>query len=210
MAGGSKDAVGHHLKALDTLARKVHSVCPWWIGYLLASPIRKIWQDPKKILATYVREGQTVLEPGPGMGFFTLELARLVGARGRVVAVDVQPQMISGLKRRASKAGLAERIDARVVGKESLGLDDLRDRVDFILAFAMVHEMPDAGRFFREVGAAAKKSATLLLAEPRGHVQESMFEKELQRAGDAGFGFVNQPEISGSHAALLKLSHAAR
>jgi ubiquinone/menaquinone biosynthesis C-methylase UbiE len=36
----------------------------------------------------------TVLEPGPGMGFFTLELARRVGAPGRVIAVDIQPKMI--------------------------------------------------------------------------------------------------------------------
>jgi len=62
-----------------------HSVCPWWMGYLLACPLRRLWQDPANIVAPYVREGMTVLEPGPGMGFFTLELARRVGASGRVV-----------------------------------------------------------------------------------------------------------------------------
>ncbi|MFY9643515.1 MAG: hypothetical protein WCD20_15720 [Rhodomicrobium sp.] len=66
-----------------------HRVCPWWMGYLLASPIRKWWQDPARILSPYVRAGMTVLEPGPGMGFFTLEIARLVGPSGRLVAVDV-------------------------------------------------------------------------------------------------------------------------
>ena len=49
-------------------------VCPWWLGYFLASPIRRWMQDPAKILAPHVREGMIVLEPGPGMGFFTLEL----------------------------------------------------------------------------------------------------------------------------------------
>jgi len=47
----------------------------------------------------------TVLEPGPGMGFFTIPPARLVGASGRVVAVDLQRKMIAGLKLRAAKAG---------------------------------------------------------------------------------------------------------
>src|ERR1022692_3696772 len=56
---------------------------------------------PAKILAPYVCEGMTVLEPGPGMGFFTLELARRVGASGRVVAVDIQPRMLDRLKRPA-------------------------------------------------------------------------------------------------------------
>ena len=72
-------------------------VCPWWLGYVLASPLRRWLQDPAAIVAPYVREGMTVLEPGPGMGFFTLELARRVGPKGRVIAVDVQPRMIAGL-----------------------------------------------------------------------------------------------------------------
>jgi 2-polyprenyl-3-methyl-5-hydroxy-6-metoxy-1,4-benzoquinol methylase len=80
-----------------------HRVCPWWIGYLLASPVRRWFgQDPVGILSSYVHESMTVLEPGPGMGFFTIPLARLVGNAGRVIAVDMQPKMIKGLKRRAA------------------------------------------------------------------------------------------------------------
>jgi predicted O-methyltransferase YrrM len=60
-----------------------------------------------------------VLEPGPGMGSFTLELARRVGPNGRVIAVDVQPRMIAGLKRRLAKAGLLERVDARIAPPDS-------------------------------------------------------------------------------------------
>ena len=83
-----------------------HKPCPWWAGYLIASPIRKLWQDPAQILKPYIRAGMTAVEPGPGMGFFTLEIAKLVGPSGRVVAVDVEPRMIERLKRRARKAGL--------------------------------------------------------------------------------------------------------
>src|SRR5262249_29952561 len=80
-----------------------HKLCPWWVGYLITSPFRKLWQNRALILESHIRAGMTVLEPGPGMGFFTLEIAKLVGSSGRVVAVDVQPQMIEGLKRRAAK-----------------------------------------------------------------------------------------------------------
>src|ERR1700758_1166897 len=90
-------------------------VCPWWLGYFLLTPWRKRRQDPHSLLEPYVRAGMTVLEPGPGMGFFTLELARLVAPQGRVNAVDVQSRMLERLKRRAAKAGVAERIDARTV-----------------------------------------------------------------------------------------------
>jgi ubiquinone/menaquinone biosynthesis C-methylase UbiE len=183
-------------------------VCPWWLGYFLASPVRKLWQDPGRILSPYVREGQRVLEPGPGMGFFTLELARLVGPNGRVFAIDVQPKMLERLKRRAAKTGLADRVETRVAAPESLAINDLNGSIDFILAFAMVHEMPDATAFFREAAAAAKAGATLLLAEPRGHVKDAMFEKELKLASEAGFELVTRPAISGSHSALLKLSRS--
>jgi ubiquinone/menaquinone biosynthesis C-methylase UbiE len=181
-----------------------HRVCPWGLGYFLLSPLRRIGQNPHEIVAPFVREGMTVLEPGPGMGFFTLELARLVGARGRVVAVDIQAKMLDKLKRRAAKAGVAERIDARLASADSLGISDLAGNVDFILAFAMVHEMPDAVRFFREAAAASKDGATLLLAEPKGHVKEADFDAELRLAKEAGFELANRPEIKRSHAAVLK------
>jgi len=179
-------------------------VCPWWLGYLLASPVRRwLSQDPREILQPYVREGMTVFEPGPGMGFFTLDLARLVGNSGRVIAVDVQPKMIEGLKRRAAKAGLQDRIDARVAAPDSMGVSDLAGRVDFTLAFAMVHEVPSAGRFFTEVSQASRPGATLLLAEPPGHVTAQEFEVELQEAAKAGFTALERPSIRRSHTALL-------
>jgi SAM-dependent methyltransferase len=181
-------------------------VCPWWLGYLLASPVRRWLEDPAKLLAPYVRAGMTVLEPGPGMGFFTLELARLVGPEGRVVAPDVQPRMIAGLKRRAARARLTDRVDARVVPPDTLDADDLAGTVDFALAYAVVHEMPDAARFFKETAAALKPGGSLLLAEPTGHVKPPEFEAELALAAHAGLQVVDRPALRRSHSALLKKS----
>ena len=181
-----------------------HRICPWWLGYLLASPIRKwIGQDPVKILSPYVHEGMTVLEPGPGMGFFTIPLAHLVGPSGRVIAVDMQPKMIAGLKRRAFRAKVADRIDARVTTAETMGLGDLEGKIDFTLAFAMVHEFPDAAHFFQEVARASKPGARLLLAEPRGHVKEPAFAAELAAANAAGLAVTDRPSIPRSVVALL-------
>ena len=181
-----------------------HRVCPWWIGYLLASPLRRWIDAPDKILAPYVREGMLVLEPGPGMGFFTLELARRVGASGRVVAVDIQPRMLAGLKRRAQGAGLLDRVDVRLAKPHSLGLRDLSGKADFVLAFAVVHEMPDAKSFFTEASRALKPGANLLLVEPAGHVKAADFEAELTVAAQAGFELISRPTIPRKLAALLK------
>jgi SAM-dependent methyltransferase len=180
-------------------------VCPWWLGYFLASPLRRwLRQDPAQIVAPYVREGMTIFEPGPGMGFFTLELARRVGASGRVIAADVQPRMIAGLRRRAAKAGLLEHIDARVVTADSLGSGDLAGQIDFTLAFAVVHEMPSAACFFQQAAALSKPEASLLLAEPSGHVAPKEFEAELQAATQAGFIVRERPSIPRCRSALLK------
>jgi SAM-dependent methyltransferase len=181
-----------------------HRVCPWWLGYLLASPIRRLMQDPARILAPYVREGMTVLEPGPGMGFFTLELARLVGPSGRVVAVDIQPRMLNGLKRRAEKAGVLNHVDARLAQPDSMGLADLAGAADFVLAFAMVHELPAANPFFAEAFQALKPGGSLLLVEPAGHVDSAHFDAELAAAAEAGLTVADRPAIRRSHAAVLK------
>jgi ubiquinone/menaquinone biosynthesis C-methylase UbiE len=181
-----------------------HRVCPWWIGYLLASPIRRLWQDPGELLRPHVREGMTVLEPGPGMGFFTLELARLVGGSGRVVAVDIQSRMLEGIRRRAARAGVLDRVEARLATPDSMGVSDLAGKVDFTLAFAMVHELPDAAAFFREVAQASKPGARLLFVEPKGHVTPSAFQGELDLALAAGFAPVEAASAHRSNTALLE------
>jgi ubiquinone/menaquinone biosynthesis C-methylase UbiE len=166
--------------------------------------------DPSAILSPYVREGMTILEPGPGMGFFTLELARRVGSNGRVIAVDVQPQMIERLKRRAANAKLAKRIDARVTRPESMQLHGLDSGVDFILAFAVVHEMPDAAVFFAEAAASMKPGARILLAEPFGQVSYLQFEAELEMAKRVGLEAEAHPPIRRAHTALLRKTQAGK
>ena len=177
--------------------------CPWYIGYFLITPLRKLRQDPARILAPHIRPGFTVFEPGPGMGFFTLELARLVGPSGKVHAVDVEPRMLAALGRRAKAAGLAGRVDARLAGAESFGIGDLAGTVDFVLAFAVVHELPSAERFFAEAAAVMKPGATILFAEPAGHVTATNFERSCSSAALAGLTVTAHPTISSSHAVVL-------
>jgi SAM-dependent methyltransferase len=146
----------------------------------------------------------TVLEPGSGMGFFTLELSRLVGPTGRVIAVDVQPKMIEALRRRARRAKLFDRIDARVATATSMGLKDFEAKIDFVLAFAVVHEMPSAELFFAEAAQAMKPGARLLLAEPAGHVDGEEFDRELTLAAKHGLTVADRPSIRRSLVAVLK------
>jgi len=174
------------------------------MGYLLASPVRRLWQDPTSIVAPYVREGMTVFEPGPGMGFFTLELARRVGASGRVVVVDVQREMLDRLKRRLAKAGLLERVDVRLAPAHSMGIADLAETIDLVFAFAVVHEFPSIRTFFLEAAESLKPGGRMLLAEPAGHVTAAQFESELADAARANLHPVDRPAMRRSRAALLQ------
>ena len=85
------------------------SVCPWWLGYVLASPIRKWLQNPQEILRPYLASGMITLDIGSGMGFFSLPMAHAVQPGGKVIAVDLQEKMIrsgicANLRRRQSWA----------------------------------------------------------------------------------------------------------
>ncbi len=185
------------------MSKKKPHACPWWLGYLLVNPLRRLWENPRQILQPWIRTGMTVLEPGSGMGYFTVEAARLVGAEGKVVALDLQPKMISGLKRRLSRAGLADRVEARVVQPDSLGVDDLLGKVDVALALYFVHEVPDRSRLFSELASTLRPGGRILFIEPKGHVPEANFQKSLQAASAAGLALEKREVLRGKRAAVL-------
>jgi ubiquinone/menaquinone biosynthesis C-methylase UbiE len=178
-------------------------LCPWWLGYFLVNPVRKLWQDPVKVLGPFVRGGMTVLEPGCGMGFFTLDLARLVGPGGRVVAIDLQEKMLAGLRRRASRAGVLDRVEIRQGKTDSLGIADLAGTVDVALLLYVLHEVPDSSRFLLEIRDALKPEGRLLLIEPPGHVSQEELAASLDAARGVGFEVIDRPHSGRDLAALL-------
>ncbi len=180
-----------------------HKVCPPWIGYFLLNPLRKFFKNPDKLLGPFVREGMTVLEPGCGMSFFTLPLARMVGPQGRVVAAEIQKKMLSVLSRRAGKAGLSDRIDLRHIGEDGLGIEDLSNQVDFAAAIHVVHEVPVQTVFFKEIWEALKPGGKLLVIEPKGHISQGEFEHSVAEAKKIGFKPEVLPEKMDGRKALL-------
>ena len=178
-------------------------VCPFWVGYFLICPIRKWFENPKKILSPYLWEDMVVLDAGCAMGFFSLPLSQMVGPRGKVVCVDVQEKMIQTLRKRARKAGLLDRIETRVCKSGSL-IDDLEEKIDFALASAVVHEVPEPSSFFSEIHKSLKAGSKFLIIEPKGRVSGEDFEKTIALAENAGFKIIDKPGIRGGHSVLLE------
>jgi ubiquinone/menaquinone biosynthesis C-methylase UbiE len=179
-------------------------ICPWWIGYLLVSPVRRWFEKPEEVLGPHLTSGATALDVGCGMGFFSLPLAEIVGPSGRVICVDLQERMIRSLRKRAARAGLADRIETRVCSAAGLGIEDLGGQVDFALAYAVVHEVPDAAPFLAEIAGALVPGGRLLIAEPRGHVSEAALEETTAAAAKAGLSLVDRPDVKRSRTALLE------
>ena len=179
-------------------------VCPIWVGYLLASPVRKLFESPTRLLGPYVTEGMQVLDIGCAMGFFSLPLAEMVGGDGKVICVDIQAKMVRALEKRARKAGLSGRIETRVCRADYLGLGDLREEIDFALASAVVHEVPDACSFFREIYETIKPTGKMLVAEPKGHVSKEDFEMTVSAAEQNGFAVIGRPQMGRSRVILLE------
>ena len=177
-------------------------VCPWWLCFTFDNLIRKLFHNPENILAPYVHEGDTVLDVGPGMGYFSIPLARMVGDKGKVIAADVQAPMLAALRKRAKKQGLEDRIVPHLCTSNSIGI---RDPIDFALAFWMVHEVPDQNNLLLEIKALLKPKGKLLVAEPTIHVTRRMFEETIKRAEEAGFTAMESPKIFMSRTALLSL-----
>ena len=177
-------------------------VCPAQHAGWLTSSVRKLGNNPRRILRGLVSKGDTAVDLGAGPGFFTLPLAEMVGSGGSVIAVDLQAAMLDKVKSRAERKGLAARIRLHQCTADSLDLDG--EGADFALAFWMVHEVPDASCFFRDVQHALRAGARLLLVEPKGHVDEAAFERTVGLAVAAGHRPLARPRVAFSRAALFE------
>jgi ubiquinone/menaquinone biosynthesis C-methylase UbiE len=176
-------------------------VCPWWFCYTFDNPFRKLFHRPDRMFAAMIRPGMTVADIGCGMGYFTIGLAQLVGSTGRVLAVDLQSEMLVRVARRARKAGVSSVVETRLCQSDSLDIDEA---VDFVLAFWMVHETPDPQMFFKQVREILKPGGRMLVTEPKFHVSDWAFEEELEMAEAAMLAVKGRPDAALSKAALLE------
>jgi len=176
-------------------------VCPWWLVYTFDNPLRRLVHDPSALLAGLVREGMTVADIGCGRGYFSIALARMVGDKGSVIAVDIQQKMLDMTMARARRAGVAQRIRPVPAAPDDISV---RGPVDFVLAFWMAHEVENTASFFSQAFSALKARGKMLVAEPKMHVTMRRFREIVQAARDAGFRDSEAPAVRLSRAVLLE------
>lgn len=183
----------------DGIFWRGEKTCPWWLCFSFDNALRRIYQDPYRILGMLVRPGESALDVGPGMGYFTLPLAELVGPGGRVCALDIQPEMMDRLRRRIGRSG-ARNIETRLYDGSRFGLDC---KFDFILLFWMFHEVRGKDLFLAELANVCKPGTRILLAEPFFHVTGKDFRSALAMFADNGLKSYETVKIALSRAVVF-------
>ncbi|OQD59253.1 methyltransferase [Methanobrevibacter arboriphilus JCM 13429 = DSM 1125] len=176
-------------------------VCSYKRAGFFDSKIRKLFQNPNKILSPYINKGMNVLDLGCGPGFFTLEMANLVGESGKVVAADLQEEMLIKVENKTKNNHLKEIIKLHKTQKDSIGLSE---KFDFILIFYMLHEVPNKRKFLGELKNLLKNEGKILIIEPKGHVSKENFEKSVRLIKEKGFKTSKGPKVFYSYSIALE------
>ena len=167
-------------------------VCPWWLAYTFDNPLRRLIHNQEKMLKKFIKEGDTVIDIGCGMGYFSIGMAKMAGAKGRVISVDLQEKMLERVRLRAQQKGLLSRITLHKCSSDKLGVSE---QADFALGFWMVHEVRNKDAFFNEIVAFLKPGAHFLLVEPMIHVKEDYFRKITDIATKTGLKSYSEEKI---------------
>lgn len=176
-------------------------ICPARLGWVLDNPLRKLAHNPKALFGGYLTRNMIIFDIGSGTGYFTRALAGMNGPGGKVIAVDLQQEMLDCLTAKARKAGLADRIVAVRATGDELGL---AGAADFALLFWMLHETGDPRWILEQVYRHLKPGGHLFLAEPRGEVPAAFFREFMVLAASVGFHEIKRPYVWFSRAAVYE------
>jgi len=176
-------------------------VCPVEESDRLDTRFRRWMQNPKRILNPYIEKGMTVLDFGCGPGFFSIDMAQMVGESGRVIAADLQEGMLHKLRDKIKATELANRITLHKCEEDKIGVSE---NVDFVLAFYIVHEVVNKDKLFAEIETLLKPNGQILIVEPPFHVSKTAFEETIGKAKVAGFTEVERPRVMFNKAVVLK------
>jgi len=156
-------------------------------------PARDAWQSPELVVSLMeLKPGQTVADIGAGTGYFNAHLARAVGPTGKVIAVDLESNLVAHMTERARREQTPQ-VAARLATVDDPGLQAAE--VDAVLLVDTYHHLNDRVAYFRRLRDAVKPGGTLTVVDfkpgadpavgpPESHrIPISQVEAELSAAG---------------------------
>ena len=119
--------------------------------------------------ALAVKKGDVVCDLGCGNGFYSLKLAEMVGEEGKVIAVDIQPEMLEMVRERAAKAGV-KNVQTVLAGEDDPKVEE--GSCDLVLMVDVYHELSKPAEVLEHVRKSLKKGGRVALVEFRGEDPE--------------------------------------
>lgn len=165
-------------------------VCPLEKAGKLDAGWRRILQKPSRLLKSFVKPGMTVLDLGCGPGFFTLEIAKMLGNSGKVIAADVQQGMLDIVAGKLAANSPSIPVELCLTHPDGLGISQ---SLDFVLAFYLIHEVPDRRKLFGELHGLMRTGARFYISEPRFHVNRTEFVEMIHDLKQNGFLIISRP-----------------
>lgn len=156
------------------------------------SPERKAWQKPEEITAMLeIEPGMTVVDLGAGTGYFLPFLSAAAGESGRVVALDVEPDMVRFMAERAEREGLAN-VEPRRIPFDDPELEP--GSVDRVLIVNTWHHIAERAAYAEKLLAALKPGGRVYVVDftkdsPSGPPVEERLESEAVIVELGGGGF---------------------
>ncbi len=178
------------LKLISRLAARFghSSPCPAALSWLVDNPLRRRYMRPV-LDRIGIRPGDHVLELGPGPGAFTVGAAQCAGAAGRLIAVDIQPEMIAQVEQRVREAGLTN-VETHVASAHHLPLED--GSVDRAFLITVLPEIPDPSRALAELHRVLRKGGVLSITEEFSDPDYLFLPETIRLVEAAGFRFAER------------------
>jgi len=175
-------------------------VCPMQVAGLLDSKFRKLFHNPNKILKPYIKKNITALDIGCGPGVFSMEIAKLMEGTGKVISVDMQEGMLEIVKRKIAGKFYENNIVLHKCAQNCIGV---KENIDFLLLFYVVHEVPGKENLFNEILPLINKDGLIMIVEP-GLISTKEFNWIVNFVKDKGFEEYKKQKIMFSKGIVLK------
>jgi ubiquinone/menaquinone biosynthesis C-methylase UbiE len=148
------------------LRKFVHFPAPFFVGYFLDSNFRRRLQPPDKVIKrSGIGKNMTILEIGCGSGAYTTYVAREVGERGKVYALDIQPNMLKQFKNKLDKEEHRDIYNIELILGNAYELPFNNNSFDLVCMITVLQEIPDKLKALNEVMRVLKPKAILAVTE---------------------------------------------
>jgi ubiquinone/menaquinone biosynthesis C-methylase UbiE len=155
------------LQVILRLVRRYYKFpAPAFLGRVLDSDYRRFLQPPGLVIErSGIQAGMKVLEIGPGSGAFTTYVARAVGDKGMVYALDIQADMLEQLKAKLALPENADIHNIELVNRSAYELPFEFSSIDLVYMIGVFQEIPDKQKALKELMRVLKPGGILAITE---------------------------------------------